>query len=380
MVVSNSKVINACYQCGKCTASCPLRKVSLFSPRIIAQDFILDEKVNEKIWKCLTCDLCSSRCPMGITFSDFVLEQRIKSFQKGTSQAEEAHFGYFSMINRIMANKNIIPNRHESIPKNIKIAKTGEILYFMGCVPFFTNEPHMVEVGVDYSINTYSALKILNHLGITPAVLENEKCCGHDSLWIGDVNTFKNLAQYNIEAIENVGAKLVIFNCAEGYRTFKIDYPQQIRKYNFEVISLAEFLLKKIENGEYYFPGDFPRKITYHDPCRMGRHLGIYEAPRKVLEAIPGVELIEMENNKEDAQCCGVNSWINCDVETKALRELRLTEAEETGANILVTTCPKCQMHFNCLKFDYKNEPGGKQSKIQIEDFATFIAKAMFLV
>jgi len=354
--------------------------VSQFSPRIIAQDFILDGNVNEKIWKCLTCDLCSSRCPMGIIFSEFVLNQRIKSFQERKSNAEEAHYGYFSMINRIMANDKITPNRTESIPKEVKISKTGEILYFMGCIPFFNNEPHMTEVGVDYSINNLSTLKILNHLGIVPVVLNDEKCCGHDSLWIGDMPTFKNLGKYNIEAIEKTGAKLVIFNCAEGYRTFKVDYPKYIREYDFEVISLAEYVLKKIESEEFYFSAEYPRKITYHDPCRMGRHLGIYDAPRKVLESIPGVELIEMENIKENAQCCGVNSWINCNVETKALRELRLTEAEKTGADILVTTCPKCQMHFNCLKYDFNNEPESKQLNIQIEDFATFLAKAMFLI
>ena len=378
-MIADSQIIETCYQCGKCTASCPLRKVSLFSPRIIAEDFILDGKVNEDIWKCLTCDLCSSRCPMGIKFSDFILEKRIEAFKNSTSQAEEAHFGYFSMINRIMANEKITPNRTDSIPKGVKVSQKGEILYFMGCMPYQNNEPHMVEVGVDYSINNISALKFLNHLGIEPAVLNDEKCCGHDSLWIGDLNTFKRLAEYNIEAIEKAGAKLVIFNCAEGYRTFKIDYPKYIRKYNFETISLAEFLLQKIESGEFFFRNEYPRKITYHDPCRMGRHLGVYDAPRKILQAIPGVELIEMENSRENANCCGVNSWINCNIETKTLRIARLTEAEKTGAEILVTTCPKCQMHFNCLKFDLKKEKGNLIN-IEIEDFATFIAKAAFII
>ncbi|MFX1449674.1 MAG: (Fe-S)-binding protein [Promethearchaeota archaeon] len=380
MTVSNNRVIRTCYQCGKCTASCPLRKVSDFSPRIIAQDFILDDKANDKIWRCLTCDLCSSRCPMGIKFSDFVLNQRIKSFQEGTMAAEQAHFGYFSLLNRIMANDEIKPNRISSIPKGGKFSKTGEFLYFMGCVPFYNHEQHMVEVGVDYSINILSTIKILNKLQIVPAILNDEKCCGHDSLWIGDIKTFKKLGEHNIKAIEKTGAKLVIFNCAEGYKTFKIDYPRFIKKYNFEVTSLAEFLLKKIENNEFEFPYEYPRKITYHDPCRYGRHLGIYDAPRKVLQAIPGVELIEMENSREDAQCCGVNSWINCNIETKTLRSLRLTEAENTGAEILVTTCPKCQMHFNCLKHELKNDPKEKGFQIQIEDFATFVAKSAFLI
>ena len=87
-----------------------------------------------------------------------------------------------------------------------------------------------------------------------------------------------------------------------------------------------------------------------------------------------------MENSREDAQCCGVNSWINCNIETKTLRNLRLTEAENTGAEILVTTCPKCQMHFNCLKHELKNEPNEKEFQIQIEDFATFVAKSAFLI
>ena len=380
MVITNSKVIQTCYQCGKCTASCPLRKVSLFSPRIIAQDLILNETTNDNIWKCLTCDLCSSRCPMGIKFSDFILEQRIDSFQRGNVQAEEAHFGYFSLISRIMASEKLRQNRSNFIPKGVKFSKTGETLYFMGCVPFFNHEQHMIEVGVDYSINVYSTIKILNKLGIVPAILEDEKCCGHDSLWKGDLSTFKKLGAYNIAAIERTGAKLVIFNCAEGYRTFKIDYPNYIRSLPFEIISLAEFLLKKIENGQFKFQNEYPRKITYHDPCRLGRHLGIYEAPRKVLQAIPGVELIEMENSREDAQCCGVNSWINCNIETKTLRALRLTEAENTGADILVTTCPKCQMHFNCLINEFKTEPDEKKFNIAIEDFATFVAKAAYLI
>ncbi len=374
------KVIKTCYQCGKCTASCPLRKVSQFSPRIIAKDFLQEGIQNDKIWQCLTCDLCSSRCPMGIKFSDFVLEQRIKSFDDGNCKAEEAHFGYFSTINRIMASEKIIPNRLKFIPKSIKFSKKGEILYFMGCVPFFNHEQHMVEVGVDYSINSFSALKILNKLGIVPAILEDEKCCGHDNLWRGDLSTFKKLANHNLEAIEQSGAKLVIFNCAEGFRTFKLDYPRYVREFDFEVILFAEFLLEKIENGEFVFQYEYPKKITYHDPCRLGRHLGIYEAPRQVLEAIPGVELIEMENSREDSQCCGVNSWINCNIETKALRTLRLTEAENTGAEVLVTTCPKCQMHFNCLKHEMETEPNGKKFNIEIEDFATFVAKASFLI
>ncbi|MHA1786343.1 MAG: (Fe-S)-binding protein [Candidatus Helarchaeota archaeon] len=377
------KIINMCYQCGKCSEVCPVSEIiPRFGPRYIASDFLIEEKRNSKIWWCLTCDRCSSICPQGVQFSDFILNTRIQSIELDEkTKLDEAHFGYFQALGRLMSNEKIIPNKLSLLPSDIKISKPGEseIMYFMGCSPFHNLEQHQFNIGVDYKDITISVIKILNKNDIKPVILDNEKCCGHDSLWNGDLRTFKKLAEQNIRNIENAGIKKVIISCAEGLRTFKIDYPRFVRKPKFEVISFVEFIAEQIKQGKFKFPYTFERKVTYHDPCRMGRQLKIFDAPREILNSIEGVELVEMERNREEAQCCGITAWNNCNTHTKFLRNIRLNEAKQTGADTLVTTCPKCQMHFNCLKKE-SNLSDLHEFDIEIMDLSIFMAKALYLL
>ena len=377
------KIINMCYQCGKCSEACPVSEIIHgFSPRYIASEFIIDETRNLNIWRCLTCDRCTSVCPQGVKFAEFVQYCRIQAIESSEKTGlDEAHFGYYQNLSRLMANEKIIPNRLQLLPEGVEISKPGEsdILYFMGCAPLSYYEQHQYNLGVNYAQITESTLKILNTLDIKPVVLDNEKCCGHDSLWSGDLSTFIKLGEQNITNIEDAGIKTVIMSCAEGLRTFKKDYPKYIRKPKFEVISFAEFMANKIKNHEFSFPYKYERKVTYHDPCRMGRQLGIFDAPREILHAIDGTELIEMKRIREEAQCCGIAGWNNCNTETKYLRNLRLQEAEQTGADTLVTTCPKCQMHFNCLKRETVLH-GFHKFNIEVIDLSVFMAKALYLL
>ncbi|MHA1144230.1 MAG: (Fe-S)-binding protein [Candidatus Helarchaeota archaeon] len=372
-------ILKSCYQCGKCTGFCPLSMFGNFSPRIIARDFLIDSKPSQKIWKCLTCDLCSTNCPMDIKFSEFILSCRLHSNELGLEKPEEAHSCYFSSISKFMSHEVLQPKRHVDISSDIKHVKTGDILFFRGCVPFFNLESHVSGLEKDYTIFSRSVVRLLNYLDIKPILLENERCCGHDALWQGDFTTFERLARLNIDSIEKTGAKLVIFNCAEGYRTFKIDYPNYFGKLNFQVISFPEFLDRTLKESGKVLRSFRDISVTYHDPCRLGRQLKVFDAPRDVLKNIDGVKLLEMENNREQASCCGVNSWLNCNQESKALRKMRLQEAEDTGSDYLITTCPKCQVHFNCLKKELVKE-NKQEFKIEIKDFAVFIAEALNLI
>ena len=122
------KIINTCYQCGKCSEVCPVSElIPKFSPRYIAADFLSDEVRNSKIWVCITCDRCTSVCPQGVLFSDFILKSRIQSIELNEeTKLEEAHFGYFQSLNRLQSNINVKPNKLQLIPKHVDISKSGE--------------------------------------------------------------------------------------------------------------------------------------------------------------------------------------------------------------------------------------------------------------
>jgi Fe-S oxidoreductase len=190
-------------------------------------------------------------------------------------------------------------------------------------------------------------LKILNKLGIEPVVSDEERCCGHDMLWSGNIDLFKELAASNIELIKRRGCKKVIFGCPEGYVTFKTYYPLYFGDLDFEVVHFYELVGKQFKEGAFQL-APVEHTVTYHDPCRLGRMAGIYEVPREIVSHIPGMKLVEMERNRENATCCGISCWANCSSYSKQIQMDRLEEAKATGADTLITACPKCNIHFAC--------------------------------
>jgi len=307
---------------------------------------------------------------MDVKLSEFVREERHKLREQGIP-LDEAHFGIFATLARLMASNQAAPKLNAFFPKNLKFSDSSETLLFTGCLSLFDTyfENNYTNIAI-------SSAKILNYLEITPKILQTQKCCGHDLFWGGDYENFKKLGEYNIELIENSGIEQVITICPECYRTFQLDYPRYARNYSFKVISFAEFLEEQLKEGHLAFPNEFPISITYQDPCRLGRQMGVYEAPRNVLKAIPGIKFKEMERNRENAICCGVSAWMNCNLYSKAVRMDRLLEAQST-AERLITNCPHCLIHFNCLINEYSESE--KKYKLEIMDLKEFIAKALFL-
>jgi Fe-S oxidoreductase len=187
----------------------------------------------------------------------------------------------------------------------------------------------------------------LNQIGIVPVVLDDERCCGHDLLWYGDVTTARRLAEHNLKQLHNAGVRRVIFLCPECQHTFEFDYPQLVGKTGLELMHIASVL---VAGG--FKPGARdavqPRVVTYHDPCWLGRQLGIYEPPRQLIAALPDVELREMAHTRQQALCCGGTSWLECGAAVKLLQERRLAEARAAGAELMVTACTKCEIHLRC--------------------------------
>jgi len=363
-----------CVECGKCTSVCPVAKYDEnFAPRLIvlrALEGLAGNLKNEKdIWSCVTCEMCNSMCPYEVDYSEFIRELRTEAQLLGnTPQCPQG--GLLQSMMRIMAETRI-QDRLGWIPDDIRIAEKGDVLYFTGCLP------HMDEVFFERDLNlketAIGAIRLLNRAGVVPVVSNEEVCCGHDLNWAGDEVNFEKLMNRNLQAIKEAGAKVVVFSCPECLRTFKIDYQDILGDLDFELMHLTEFLMQKVNDGVIDLKVDEGGIVTYHDPCRLGRHLGIYDAPRELLQS-SGLEVREMENAREDASCCGVSAWVTCDSSTMKMQLDRLSQAKRTGAGVLLTMCPKCRIHLDCVASN-ETPVDGSEIDIPIADYTAYLAR-----
>lgn len=354
-----------CLDCGKCTTSCPVAiRDENFSPRRLVAAGIfdpLDEILQQKfLWFCLTCNTCTQRCPSDVKFIDFVKGLRIlgqKSYQSEKNM-KCTHGGTIQTWIKIMTLPDLKQNRLNWINSDLKYTtKQGDYLYFTGCLPYYN--AYFKYLNTDFTSIGNNTIKILNKLGITPVLLDNERCCGHDLLWSGYIDDFNKLKDLNIEFILNSNAKTIITTCPECTRTLKLDY-KELNK--IKVVHITQLIDEKIKNKEIQLnlPKEEISKIIYHDPCRLSQHLNIKDEPRQILGNI-------MEFNKE--QCCGTSLWINCTRISKEIQRDRLKESQNKGASTLITACPKCQIHFKCASI---NED---KINLEIKDIVDFISK-----
>ncbi|MCK5415067.1 MAG: (Fe-S)-binding protein, partial [Thermoplasmata archaeon] len=190
-------------------------------------------------------------------------------------------------------------------------------------------------------------------------------CCGHDALWQGDTETFDLLREMNSIIIRASGVSTIVTECAECYRTLCRDYDLP----DVTVQHVSQFLrARKLPTLEDVSDGEELLRVAYHDPCRLGRHMEVYDEPRELVRAVPGVQLVELPENREEAQCCGVAAMMNCDQASRLLRVRRLDQVVEAGAQVLVTTCPKCIAHLACVKDE------GGHGDLRIMDLTQFLA------
>lgn len=253
---------------------------------------------------------------------------------------------------------------------DLRVSDTSDTVYFVGCLPFYA--PVFEPIGAECLDIARATLRLLNTLGIEPQVRGDEVCCGHDQLWSGDVETFRKLAERNAQMLRDSGARRVVTACPECARTLRVDYPQHVGELGLEVLHLSELLAHQ-DPPVFSSDGRKPRRVTFHDPCRLGRHLGVYDAPRDALTEA-GFQVVEMQDSGHHATCCGTSLWINCGAVNKRIQIERLRQAVATDADVLVTACPKCQMHFRCALDD----PGVRDEiQIEVRDLATLLAETV---
>jgi Fe-S oxidoreductase len=360
-----------CLECGICTGSCPVsRHYPEFSPRIMVERALLgadDEMLAEReVWTCLTCGTCSARCPSTVDYNEFTRRTREDARTAGFLGVD-THAGTMHALQSLEATRE--SSRDLSwISSDVRVGR-GNVLFFTGCLPYF--DVVFGDLDVDTVGMANSVIRLMNACGRRPAVSADERCCGHDSYWAGDTETFRTLARHNLRMIEDAGAKSVVFACPECYAMFKLVYPRYFGRLGFEVSHVTEFLAPFVARGKLSF-AERPGTVTYQDPCRLGRHAGVYDAPRDLLAAVPGLTLAEMPRARAEAVCCGSSGWIGCTRINKSVQKERLTEAAETGATTLVTACPKCNIHLSCAARDDDLDVG-----VGIEYVGQFLARAL---
>lgn len=360
-----------CLSCGKCTAVCPVaRKDAGFSPRRMVERAVNDDPRtwlgDEDIWKCLTCLRCSLLCPGDVRFSEFARDVRTLARDAGNVGACTHGDAIFAWM-RLMQDPNLRQSRLGWLTDEMEVSDDGDTLYFVGCLPHY--DVMFREQGFEGVAIAQNTVRLLNRIGIAPRVLADERCCGHDLLWAGDREGFRALARLNAALFAQAGIRRIVTSCAECYRTLKMDYPAACGL-KVEVLHISEVLAQAAADGAIAFrKGALP--VAYHDPCRLGRHGGEYDAPRALLEAV--ADLREMEHARERAMCCGTGVWTQCGQVARAIQEERIGEALAVGADVMVTACPKCQIHFTCAM----SGPAASGLRVAVRDLTGVLADAI---
>lgn len=364
---NNKHLFAMCYQCGTCTGTCPWNLVRDFPVRRIMHKTQLGlvDFDGEDIWQCTTCGACVSRCPRGVDIIDVFKAFRRIIVDMGVAKVPDSlrlSVKNISTLGNPMGEPEDKRDNWMEACAVRNFTPEMEYLYFPCCVPAFDKKIQRMAV---------SLAQVLIAAGIDFGVLGNaEKCCGESVRKVGDENVFENLAQSNILAFS--GAKKVIVSSPHCYQVFKNEYPALGA--TFEVKHYTQLLDQLIDTGRLTFSKEVNAKVIYHDPCYLGRHNGEYDAPRRILQALPGVELIEFAENRKDAICCGGGGgriWMETPAGER-FSELKVDQAIAFGADVLAVACPYCM-----LMFDDAVLVTGKENVIKVKDIAELVHEAI---
>ena len=361
-------IFKLCFQCGLCDSVCPWNKVRPFSMRKLIREaaFGLTEIEGEDLWRCTTCGTCPDQCPRGVKQIDISVALRrvateYEVFPASVKSARTARASLISEGNPLQGDRK----KRSDWAKDLSVktyAEGMEVLYFVGC--YLSYDPRMKKVATDTA-------NILKKAGVNFGILgDKESCCGESIRKTGSEEVFKNLARENIKTFIDNGVKKVIVSSPHCFHTFKNEYSEFM--VNFEVIHMSQYLLELINEGRLELTGEYPKKITYHDPCYLGRHNKVYDEPRDLLKKVTGLELVEMEASRKNSLCCGGGGgriWMDTPQEER-FSDLRLKQAKETGAQVLATACPYCITNFEESRLNLEYE-----DVLEVKDITEIISE-----
>ncbi|MEA1921027.1 MAG: (Fe-S)-binding protein [Pseudomonadota bacterium] len=363
---AGGETFKLCYQCGKCDAVCPWNKVITFSMRKVIREaaFGLTDVEGDSFWRCTTCGKCVQQCPrqvkqieLGVSLRRIATEYQVfPTSVKPVRTMSGSLSGNGNPLNEERQNRGDWAKGHSVKP----FAEGMEILYFVGC--YLSYDARLKKVAL-------ATAGILNKAGVDFGILgSKESCCGESIRKAGDEDVFKRLATENIKTFIDAGVKKILVSSPHCYHTLKNEYPEFM--VNFEVIHVNQYLVELIDDGRLELTGEYAKKVTYHDPCYLGRHNDIYDEPREVLKKVPGLELVEMAESRENSLCCGGGGgriWMET-LKSERFSDIRVAQAQAVEAQVLATSCPYCITNFEESRLSLEPE-----DDIEIKDIVEII-------
>jgi len=365
---------NECMQCGMCTGACPLSLKSKINPRKLMLETsrmtsplttyppinILEKS---EIWDCTTCSTCSNRCPREVKPMDVLIGLRSLLVEQG-----RVPHTLMEVLEAVLKYGNpwgLSRGKRSDWAQDLKVkyvseGERAELLYFVGCAASYDSRAQKVARALVTSLNA---------LGINFSLLGNrENCCGNEVYSLGEKGLFEELAKSNLDLFDQFGIREIIVTSPHCFHAFKNRYEREL-----QVKHSTQYLASLLDSGKLKPSKKIEKVVTYQDPCFLGKHNGIYDEPRKIIESIPGLRFVEMSRTRERSVCCeggGGRMWH--DIPGERLVEKRIKEAVDVGADIVAVACPFC-----LLTFEDAIKTTGNEEKLQVKDIMELAAEVL---
>ncbi len=339
-------ILRACGSCNYCRDFCPmyreigseldspggkLRALRAYAEKMYSKP---PQELLDKLF-CADCRRCENICPAGVPVTSYWHDAKATLLKTGGTRSE----GLEKVLDWLQ--KEGTPfvgyeaEERTLWAEDLELPAESNTAIFSGCMGsyWYPDQPEMV-------------VDMMRKLKIKVGYIPSEVCCGLMNYWAGDDTGFESIIRKNYEMFKKAGVDHIITGCGGCYGTLAEHYPHVIKNFDIQIHHTVEVLADMVENGVLTFKG-LEGRYTFHDSCHLGRALGIYDAPREIIAAIPDLEFVEMQNNREDSNCCGGFVTVVDPDLSESIGKKRVQEALETGADGLITTCVSCYKNLS---------------------------------